>query len=122
MAYSTLITTLLLLGFICVLVMMLLKRRGEVSALREEISNKNVEIAILGKKLEALTQTDAVQQEGGSSSAASRQQVADVEAWADSTREQMQKYIDEVNQYAATLIANAQAEAERIVRDARSAS
>ena len=113
MGFMSTISQLLMFATICVLVLMLIKRKSESSALKEEISTKNVEITILGKRIEDLTQANAAFEQR-LSEFASYQQIADLDAWVSETKAQMQNYIDEVNRYAQTVVANAETEADRI--------
>ena len=113
MGFMSTISQLLMFATICVLVLMLIKRKSESSALKEEISTKNVEITILNKRIEDLTQANTAFEQR-LSDFASYQQIADVDAWVSATKAQMQNYIDEVNRYAQTIVANAEAEAARI--------
>ena len=117
MGFMSTISQLLMFAVICVLILMLIKRKSESSALKEEISTKNVEITILGKKIEDLTQANAAYEQR-LSEFASYQQIADVDAWVSATKAQMQSYIDEVNRYAQAVVANAEAEAKGIAESA----
>lgn len=117
MGFMSTISQLLMFATICVLILMLIRRKIESSALKEEISTKNVEITILNKRIEDLTQANAAFEQR-LSEFASYQQIADVDAWVNATKTQMQNYIDEVNRYAQAIVANAEAEASRIAERA----